>query len=79
MSTPMAGPAPGTRSSEEIRADIVRQREELSQSVDQLRSRWSEVTDVGYQVRKHQSQLIAGAVVIGALVGAAVLFGRRRA
>ena len=74
MSTPMAG----TRSSEEIRADIVRQREELSRSVDQLRNKWGEVTDVSYQVRKHRSTLIVGAAIAGALIGGAILLGRRR-
>ena len=76
MSTPMTEPR--TRSSEEIRRDIVRQRQELSHSVDQLRSRWTEVTDVSLQVRKHRSQLLVGAAVVGALIGGAVLLGRRR-
>jgi hypothetical protein len=70
--------APRTRSSEEIRRDIVRQRQELSHSVDQLRTRWGQVTDVSYQVRKHRTQLLVGAAVVGALVGGAILFGRRR-
>jgi hypothetical protein len=74
MSTPIAG----TRSSEEIRRDIVRQRQELSHSVDQLRSRWGEVTDISHQVRKHRGQLLIGAAVAGALIGGAILLGRRR-
>ena len=78
MSTPMTAPG-SSRSSEEIRQDIVRQRQELSQSVDQLRNRWGQVTDVSYQVRKHRSQLLVGAAAVGLLVGGAILFGRRRA
>jgi hypothetical protein len=68
----------GTRSSEEIRRDIVRQRQELSHSVDQLRSRWSEVTDISRQVRKHRGQLLVGAAIAGALIGGAILLGRRQ-
>jgi hypothetical protein len=75
MSTPMT--APPNRSSEEIRRDIVRQREELSQSVDQLKTRWSEATDISHQVRKHRSQLLVGAAIAGALIGGAILLGRR--
>ena len=74
MSTPMAG----TRSSEEIRQDIVGQRQELSQSVDQLRTKWGEVTDVGHQVRKHRGTLLVGAAAVGLLIGGAILLGRRR-
>ncbi len=74
----MSSTMTGTRSSEEIRRDIVRQREELSRSVDQLRHRWDEVTDVKRQVRKHSSTLLVGAAVAGALIGGAILLGRRR-
>ena len=42
-----APPPPGTRSAEQIRSDIEAQRGELSRSVDALRHRWVEVTDVG--------------------------------
>ena len=76
MSSPVT--ARETRSSEEIRQDIVRQRQELSHSVDQLRTRWGEVTDVKRQVRRHSNQLLIGAAVVGALVGGAILLGRRR-
>ena len=69
-------PPPGTRSSEQIRSDIEAQRGELSRSVDALRHRWVEVTDVGAQFRKHKGKLIAGAVVAGFVVGALAL--RRR-
>lgn len=70
---------PGTRSSEEIRRDIVRQREQLSASVDMLRTRWGEVTDVGRQIREHRTELLVGAAVVGFLVGGAIALSRRRA
>jgi len=72
-----AMPAPGTRSADEIRRDIVDQRHELSRSVDALRHRWSRATDVGYQVRKHKTELLVGAAVVGFLVGGAIALRRR--
>jgi hypothetical protein len=83
-STPSAGngrisvPPPGTRSAEQIRRDIVAQRGELSRSVDALRNRWVEVTDVKAQFEKHRGTILAGAAVVGFAVGAAIAFGRRR-
>ena len=72
-----AMPPPGTRSAAEIRRDIVSQRQELSRSVDALRSRWGQVTDIGYQVRKHKTELLVGAAVVGFLVGGAIALRRR--
>jgi hypothetical protein len=72
-----APPPPGTRSAEEIRNDIVTQRTELGRSVDALRSRWVETTDVGAQIRKHKSELLVGAAVVGFLVGGALALRRR--
>ena len=71
-------PAPGTRSAEQIRDDVVRQRNELARSVDALRGRWAEATDVGAQVRKHQGVLVAGAAVVGLVAVGALVFSRRR-
>lgn len=71
-------PAPGSRSAEQIRADVVRQRHELARSVDALRVRWSEATDVKAQVEKHQSQILVGVAVVGALTATALLLRRRR-
>lgn len=71
-------PPPGTRSAEQIRRDIVRQREQLSRSVDALRHRWVEATDVKRQIREHQSQIAMGAAVVGALIGLIALRRRRR-
>ena len=73
-----APPPPGTRSADQIRQDIVDQRTELSRSVDALRSRWLEVTDVGTQLRKHKGTLLVGAAVAGVAIGAAIALGRRR-
>lgn len=72
-----AMPPPGTRSAAEIRRDIVNQRQELSRSVDALRHRWSRATDIGYQVRKHKTELLVGAAVVGFLVGGAIALRRR--
>ncbi|MFI5122422.1 MAG: DUF3618 domain-containing protein [Vicinamibacteria bacterium] len=71
-----ARPAPG-RSSSEIRADIERQREELSHSVEALRSRVTELTDWRRQVREHRRELIIGAAVVGFAVGGLMALRRR--
>ena len=73
-----APPPPGTRSADQIRRDIVDQRTELSRSVDALRGRWVEATDIGAQIKKHKGELIAGAAVVGVLVGFMALRRRRR-
>ena len=71
-------PPPGTRSAEQIRSDIVQQRQQLSRSVDALRNRWVQVTDVRRQVREHRSELAVGAAVVGFLIGGAIALRRRR-
>jgi hypothetical protein len=71
-------PPPGSRSAEEIRNDIVQQRHELSRSVDALRNRWVQVTDVKRQIREHRSELAVGAAVVGFLIGGAMALRRRR-
>jgi hypothetical protein len=73
-----AVPPPGTRSSTEIRRDIVRQRKQLSASVEMLRTRWGEVTDVRRQVREHRTELLVGAAVVGFVVGGVIALSRRR-
>jgi hypothetical protein len=72
---PSAG-APG-RTSAEIRADIERQRQELSRSVEALRTRVGELTDWRRQVREHRRELIIGAAVVGFAVGARIMLRRR--
>ena len=71
-------PPPGTRSAEQIRQDIVQQRQELSRSVDALRNRWVQVTDVKRQIREHRTELAVGAAVVGFVVGGLVALRRRR-
>ncbi len=71
-------PPPGTRSAEQIRRDIVQQRMELSRSVDALRTRWVQVTDVRRQIREHRTELVVGAAVVGFLIGGAIALSRRR-
>ena len=70
-------PPPGTRSAEQIRNDIVQQRRELSRSVDALRNRWLQVTDVRRQIREHRTELAVGAAVVGFLVGGVIALRRR--
>ena len=70
--------APGSRSADELRSDIVEQRQELGRTVDVLRSRWIEATDLGLQVRRHRTEIVAGALAVGALAGAAVALSRKR-
>ena len=62
--------APG-RTSEQIRADIERQRGDLSQSVELLRGRVAELTDWRRQVREHRREIVIGAAVVGFAVGLA--------
>jgi hypothetical protein len=71
-------PAPGTRSAEQIRRDLVQQRQEFGRSVEALRNRWVQVTDVRRQIREHRTELAVGAAVVGFLVGGAIALGRRR-
>jgi hypothetical protein len=71
-------PPPGTRSAEQIRQDIVQQRRELSRSVDALRHRWIQATDVKRQIREHQTELAVGAAVVGFVVGGLIALRRRR-
>ncbi|HEX2359844.1 MAG TPA: hypothetical protein VHH72_08515 [Solirubrobacterales bacterium] len=71
-------PPPGTRSAAQIRADVVKQRTELARSVDVLRERWSEATDIKAQIGKHRTELLVGAAVVGCIVGGVFALRRRR-
>ena len=73
-----APPPPGTRSADQIRSDIVQQRQQFSRSVDALRNRWVQATDVKRQIREHRTELAVGAAVVGFLVGGAIALRRRR-
>ena len=68
--------APG-RTSEQIRADIERQRDELAHSVVALRDRVTELTDWRRQVREHRRELVIGAAVVGFAFGARLALRRR--
>lgn len=67
-----------TRTSAQIRADIEAQRQELGTSVEALRFRVAELTDWRRQVDEHRSQLIAGAAVVGFVIGLKAMRRRRR-
>ena len=66
------------RSSAEIRRDIDLQRRQLGTSVEQLRGRVTELTDWRRQVREHKRELVIAAAAVGFVVGARLMFGRRR-
>jgi hypothetical protein len=68
--------APG-RSSQQIRADIERQRSELSRSVEALRGRVAELTDWRRQVREHRRELVIGAAIAGFAIGGLIALRRR--
>ena len=72
-----APPAPN-RTSEEIRADIEAQRDELSHSVVALRSKVTELTDWRRQVHEHRRELMIGAAVVGFTIGVRLMARRRR-
>lgn len=73
-----------TRTPEQIRASIERNREELAVSLDKLRAEVAEVTDWRKQLAAHERELKIAAAVAGFVVGGGVaavggiLFGRRR-
>jgi hypothetical protein len=72
-----AAGAPG-RSSDQIRADIERQRNELGHSVEALRGRVAELTDWRLQVREHKREIVIGAAIVGFTIGARMMLRRRR-
>jgi hypothetical protein len=77
---PVGRPAPGApgRSSDQIRADIERQRTELSHSVEALRGKVAELTDWRRQIREHRRELAIGAAVVGFAIGGMIALRRRR-
>jgi hypothetical protein len=66
------------RTPEEIRSSIEANRMELAVSVDRLRGEVTRLTDWKGQVERHRSEVIAGAAVVGLLLGARILRRRRR-
>jgi uncharacterized protein DUF3618 len=73
-----------TRSPEEIRDSIERNRRELGTAVEQLRVEVVKLTDWRAQLRRAEPQLLIGAGVAGFVVGGgiaalgALTFGRRK-
>jgi Protein of unknown function (DUF3618) len=65
------------RTPAQIRRDIDAQRQDLGHSVEELRTRVTELTDWRRQVREHRSQLIVGAAVVGFAVGGLMMLRRR--
>jgi hypothetical protein len=73
----MTPSVPPGRTPAQIRNDIDRQRQDLGQSVEQLRTKVAEITDWRRQVREHRSQLIAGAAIAGFAIGGLMMLRRR--
>jgi hypothetical protein len=67
-----------TRSPQEIRASIERNRRDLVGSVEDLRTRISVLTDWRRQINEHRTAAIAGAAVRGFVVGGGLRALRRR-
>ncbi|MFN8217643.1 MAG: DUF3618 domain-containing protein [Solirubrobacterales bacterium] len=81
--SPQPPPRPSTagkpgRTSAEIRRDIDLQRQQLGNSVEQLRGRVTELTDWRRQVEEHKRELVIAAAAVGFVVGVRLMFGRRR-
>jgi hypothetical protein len=66
------------RTPAEIRSSIEANRNELALSVARLRGEVERISDWRGQVERHRGELLAGAAVVGALVGFRLLRGRRR-
>ncbi|MEA2213114.1 MAG: hypothetical protein QOF83_3062 [Solirubrobacteraceae bacterium] len=73
-----------TRSPEEIRTSIERNRQELGTAVERLRVEVVKLTDWRGQLRRYEPQVLIGAGVAGFVLGGgvaalgALTFGRRR-
>ena len=68
---------PKERSAAQIRTDIESARVDLSQSVESLRGRVTQLTDWRRQVREHKRELVIGAAVAGFVVGGLIALRRR--
>lgn len=66
------------RSAEEIRSDLVRTRGELTRSLETLRGRVAELTDIRRQFSEHRTEILAGAAIAGFVIGGIVALRRRR-
>jgi hypothetical protein len=66
------------RSTAEIRSSIEANRMELAVSLDRLRGEVAHLTDWRGHLQRHRGQLIAGAAVVGLVVGIRMLRRRGR-
>ena len=66
------------RSPAEIRSSIEANRQELAVSVERLRGEVTRITDWRSQVERRRPEIIAGAAVVGLLVGVRLLRRRGR-
>jgi ElaB/YqjD/DUF883 family membrane-anchored ribosome-binding protein len=66
------------RSAAEIRNSIEANRAELALSVDRLRGEVARATDWRGYVERHRSEIVAGAALVGFVVGMRLLRRRRR-
>jgi predicted nuclease with TOPRIM domain len=64
--------APAPRSPEMIRSSIEETRRELTFSVNDLRSKWDELTDWRGHLRKNRNAALIGAAVAGFVIGGGV-------
>ena len=64
--------AAGTRTPEEIRRDIERHRQELGQSIDQLRAEVKRATDWRGVIVQNQDKVLIGAAVAGFVIGGGI-------
>jgi hypothetical protein len=74
--------AGNSRSSEQVRNEVVAERERLADAVDSLRAEVKEATDIRTKVRRNLPVVAAGAVGTGFLVAGGIgatmrLFARR--
>jgi hypothetical protein len=66
------------RSPTEIRSSIESNRMELAVSLDRLRGEVTHLTDWRGHVERHKDELAAAGALVGLVIGAKLLRGRRR-
>ena len=66
------------RSATEIRDSIEVNRNELAVSLDRLRGEVAQLTDWRAQLQRHRGPVLAGAAVVGFVIGVRMLRRRRR-
>ena len=67
-----------TRSPQEIQNSIEHTRRELATSVEELRTKVKVLTDWRRQINEHRTAAIAGAAVLGFVVGGGLTAFRRK-